>query len=159
MKKVKLLPLLLLCFALSGIKAQQINTASGGEASGSGGTASYSVGQVAYSNVSNSNGYINEGVQQPFEFFAVGTNSNTAIQLSYSLFPNPTASAIYLNVENRSMDNLSFQLYDITGKLLLNQKITSSQTPIQMGGFENANYMLTVTDNNKEVQTFKIIKN
>ena len=159
MNKTKLFLMFLLCFALTGIKAQQGTTATGGDATGSGGTASYSIGQVAYINISNANGYINEGVQQPYEFSTVGIKENNNISLSYSLYPNPTASTVNLKIENQSIDNLSFQLYDITGKLLINQKIVSKETSIQMGSFTNANYFLKVTDNNKEVQTIKIIKN
>lgn len=157
--KTKTIALFLFCLALTGLKAQQGATATGGNASGSGGTASYSIGQVSYINITNSNGYINEGVQQPYEFFTVGITENNNINLSYSVYPNPTASTVNLKVENTSLENLSYQLYDISGKLLINQKITSNITSITMGNFASANYLLKVTDNNKEVQTIKIIKN
>ena len=159
MKKTKLIFIFLLSFALTETKAQQGTTATGGEASGAGGTVSYSVGQVSYTNITNSNGYINEGVQQPYEFFTVGIATNNNITLSYSAYPNPTASTINLKVENTSLENLSFQLYDLSGKLLINQKITSNETSIQMGNFASANYLLKITGDNKEVQTIKIIKN
>ena len=159
MKKTKLIFIFLLSFALTETKAQQGTTATGGEASGAGGTVSYSVGQVSYSNSTNSNGYINEGVQQPYEFFTVGIATNNNISLSYTAYPNPTASTVTLKVENTSLENLSFQLYDINGKLLLNQKITNNISSIQMGNFASANYLLKITDINKEVQTIKIIKN
>ena len=159
MKKTKLIFMFLLSFALTGIKAQQGTTAAGGEASGTGGTVSYSVGQVSYSNITNSNGYINEGVQQPYEFFTVGIATNNNITLSYTAYPNPTGAIVNLKIENESLENLSYQLYDISGKLLMNQKITSNITSITMGSFASANYLLKITDNNKEVQTIKIIKN
>ncbi len=159
MKKTKLIFIILLSTALTEIKAQQGTTATGGEASGAGGIVSYSVGQISYSNITNSNGYINEGVQQPYEFFTVGISTNNNITLSYTAYPNPTAAKINLKVENTSLENLSYQLYDISGKLLLNQKITSNISSIQMVSFASANYFLKVTDNNKVVQTIKIIKN
>jgi len=158
MKKTKLILMFLLCFAITNIKAQQTTDATGGEAIGTGGTASYSIGQVANIHITNSNGYINEGVQQPYDI-TIGIPENNNISLSYSVYPNPTTSTINLKVENLSLDNLSFQLFDISGKLLINQKINSLETSIQMGSFANANYFLKVTDNSKEVQTFKIIKN
>ncbi len=141
MKKTKLIFIFLLSFALTETKAQQSTIATGGEASGAGGTVSYSVGQVSYTNITNSNGYINEGVQQPYEFFTVGISTNNNISLAYTAYPNPTVSSINLKVENTSLENLSYQLYDISGKLLINQKITSNITSITMGSFSRITYL------------------
>ena len=158
MKKRKLKILFLLSFALTGIKAQQANDAAGGVATGSGGTASYSVGQVAYTSISNTNNNINEGVQQPYDI-TIGIPDNKNISLYYTVYPNPFSSSVNLKIEKQSIDNLSFQLFDISGKLILNQKVNSSETLIPMETLANANYFLKVMDNNKEVQSFKIIKN
>ncbi len=158
MKNLKLITLFLLSFSLSGIKAQQSITASGGDASGSGGKVSYSVGQVSYTNITNPNGTINEGVQQPYDI-TIGIPENNNISLSYTVYPNPTVSTVNLKIENQVIDNLSFQLYDISGKLLINQKINSTETTLEMSSFDAAYYFLKVIDSNKEVQTFKIIKN
>ena len=158
MKKRKLMSMFLLCFALTGIQAQQTTTAAGGEATGSGGTQSYSVGQVVYAATSNSSGSINEGVQQPFDI-ATLIPDNKTIHLTYSVYPNPTLSVLNLNVGNTITDNLFFELYDVSGKLLVKDKIVNSNTTITMENYAAANYLLTVTDNNKAVQTFKIIKN
>jgi hypothetical protein len=62
-------------------------------------------------------------------------------------------------VGSQKFDLLSFQLYDVNGKLLTNQKITSAETIIQMEAFAKGNYFLKVLDNTSEVKTFKIIKN
>ena len=159
MKKTITITLLLFLFAMTGIKAQQGTATTGGNASGIGGTATYTIGQVSYTNISNSNGYINEGVQQPFEFFIVGIKENKDINLTYTVYPNPSASTVNLKVENTNLDNLFFQLFDMNGKLLLNQKITSNETSITMGGYANASYFLKIVDNKKEIQTIKIIKN
>ncbi len=157
--KTKTITLFLFLFALTGIQAQENTTATGGDASGSGGTQSYSLGQVFYSSLGGTNGDLNEGVQQPYEFLTVGTNNIKGLSLSYSVYPNPTASTVNLKIENQSLDNLSFQLFDINGKQLLREKITSNETHITMGEFANANYFLKIIDNNKELQTIKIIKN
>ena len=159
MKKTKLIFMFLLSFALTGIKAQDATTATGGDASGTGGTESYSVGQIAYEYISSTGGAINEGVQQPYAFFTVSITENNNISLSYSVYPNPTASTVNLKVENQNLENLSFQLFDINGKQLMNEKITSNETSITMGSFANGNYLLKVSDNNKELKTIKIIKN
>jgi hypothetical protein len=47
--------------------AQTATVSAGGNAIGTGGSVSYSVGQIAYTNNSNSNGSVAQGVQYPYE--------------------------------------------------------------------------------------------
>ena len=149
----------LLSFFLTELKAQESTNTTGGNSSGSGGTVSYTIGQGVYTAVSNANGSMNQGVQQPFEFYITGTNIIKNISLVCSAFPNPTSSAVTLKIDNQNFDKLSLQLYDLSGKLLIQQKINGNQTPIQMEEFANAIYFLKVIDNSAILQTFKIIKN
>lgn len=154
-KKVKL-GVLLIGFSLSA-EAQQAATASGGDASGSGGTVAYSVGQVVYTTITGSNGSVAQGVQQPYEISIVLGVENHEVNLIQA-YPNPTIDYLTLNVGNSELSSLNFQLYDITGKLIENKKITSSIETIRMENLPSAIYFLKVTNNHKDVKTFKIIK-
>jgi len=157
--KQKLIALFLFSFALSGSNAQQATTASGGDALGAGGSVSYSVGQVVYTTVSTVNYVINQGVQQPYEFVALGIDNNKGITLSYAVYPNPTTSSVILRLDNVSTDNLFYELYDISGKMIYSKKITANETAIPMDNLASASYLLKVINNNEEVKTYKIIKN
>ncbi len=154
-KKVKLGALLLGC-SLSA-QAQQAATASGGNASGSGGTVAYSVGQIVYTTNTGSNGSVAQGVQQAYEISIVLGVENHQVNLIQA-YPNPTIDYLTLNVGDSDLSSLNFQLYDITGKLIENKKITSSTETIHMENLPSAMYFLKVTNNNKEIKTFKIIK-
>ena len=160
-KKLKLSAVLLLGLGLTGLHAQTAVPATGGNASGSGGTVSYSVGQVAYTtNTGGSNGSVAQGVQQPFEISVItGLEEAKGISLSLSAYPNPTTDFLNLKVENYDNTNLSYQLFDMNGKLLESKKITGNQTSIVMSNLVPATYFVKVTESNKEVKTFKIIKN
>jgi Secretion system C-terminal sorting domain len=145
---------------LTGIQAQEGATAAGGEATGSGGSVSYSIGQVIYTTNTGSNGSVSQGIQQAYEITAVtGIEEAKGINLILSAYPNPTTDFLTLNVENYNNQNLSYQLYDISGQLLESNKLYSNQTMIVMSNYSDATYFLKVIDNNKEVKTFKIIKN
>ena len=48
---------------------------------------------------------------------------------------------------------------DINGRQIQKQKITLTETPIQLENLASAIYMLQVLDKNKLLKTFKIIKN
>ena len=159
-KRLKLSALLLLGFGLTGLQAQTSVNATGGNASGIGGSASYSVGQLAYTTNTGTNGSVSEGVQQPFEISVVtGLEEAKGINLSVSAYPNPTTDYLTLEVKDFELSTLYFQLYDMNGKLLQSEKITGNQTSIVMSNLVPATYFVKVTQGNKEVKTFKIIKN
>ena len=107
-----------------------------------------------------SNGSVAQGVQQPFEISVVtGLEEAKGINLSVSAYPNPTTDFLNLKVGNYDNTNLSYQLFDISGKLLETKKLVGNQTNIVMSNLVPATYFVKVTDGNKEVKTFKIIKN
>jgi hypothetical protein len=158
-KKLKLSTVLLLGLGLTGLQAQSSGNATGGNASGSGGSASYSVGQVVYNTNTGTNGSVAHGVQQPFEISEVsGLEEANDINLSVSVYPNPTTDYLTLRIDEFEISNLSFQLYDISGRLLQSEKIISNQTSIVMSNLVPATYFVKVIQGCKEVKTFKIIK-
>ena len=159
LKRLKICAVLLLGLGLTGLQAQESVNATGGDASGSGGSVSYSVGQITYQTHTGINGSVAEGVQQPYEISVVSAIEQTiGINLSVAAYPNPTTDKLILSVDEFDLSNLSYQLYDINGKVLHIKRITSNQTSIKMGDLMPATYFVKVTQNNKEVKTFKIIK-
>ena len=153
----------LVIFAMT-IRAQDAIPASGGNASGNGGSVSYSVGQVVYTTNTGTNGSVAQGVQQPFEISVVtGIENPMKINLSCKAYPNPATTFLTLKVENFDHQNLSYQLYDISGKLLEDKKIESNEATIFMEHRPAATYLLKVVQVNYstplEIKTFKIVKN
>jgi hypothetical protein len=159
-KRLKLSAVLLLGLGLTGLQAQTSVNATDGDVSGSGGSVSYSVGQVVYTTHTGTSGSVAEGVQQPYEISVVtGLEEAQSINLSVTAYPNPTTDYLTLEVKDVELLNLHFQLYDMNGKLLQNEKITGNQTSIVMSNLLPATYFVKVIQGNKEVKTFKIIKN
>ena len=159
----KLIAVLLLGLALTGLQAQESINSKGGNATGSGGSASYSVGQVFYTTNTGSNGSEAQGVQQPYEISVVtAIEEAKSINLSVSAYPNPTSDYLELKVDastTLSIQSMTYQLYDMNGKILQSNKITGNQTNIDMNRLVPATYFLKVVLGNIEVKTFKIIKN
>lgn len=157
---MKYLLVFLFVLGLTRLQAQEAKIATGGNASGSGGSVSYSIGQMVYTTNTGTNGSVAQGVQQPFEISVVtGLDEVEGISLRCSVYPNPTTDYLVLKVENFDKENLSYQLIDINGKPLENKNITGNETNIIMSDLVPATYFLKVTLNNKEVKTFKIVKN
>ena len=164
LKSLGIATLLTFTVSLSTATAQENANAAGGDALGSGGTASYSVGQVLYTTNTGTNGSVAQGVQQPYEISVVtGLEEVKGINLSVEAYPNPTTDFLTLSIDDNvqirhALSQLSFQLYDSNGKLLQHDKITGTHTGIVMSNLIPAAYFLKVTEGNKEVKTFKIIK-
>lgn len=78
---------------------------------------------------------------------------NSAFNIS--IFPNPTSNFIYFNQEN-----FTAEIFDLTGRKLLHQKIKGKQ--LNISNFTSGIYFLKVITmnigNNDAVQTFKILK-
>ena len=167
MKKLIILfiSLMLALPALTYMQAQQIHAsvnAAGGNASGTGGSVSYSVGQLFFTTAFGTNGSVSEGVQQPFEISVLsGVEDITGIDLYYAVYPNPTSGKLMLKLDasiSLSTQAMSYQLYDVNGKMLRNDRLKEYETIIEMSDLISSPYFLKVSKNNKEVKLFKVIK-
>jgi len=142
-----------------GLHAQEAIPASGGNASGSDGTVSYSIGQTVYSIHEGTNGTEVQGVQQPFEITVVtGIYDAKWISLSVKVYPNPTTQFLTLVVNEPDISDLSYELYDLDGKILIKKGIKDSQTQIAVERFAASIYFLKIMHSTAEIKTFKIIK-
>ena len=157
--------LLLTILGLTGIRAQVTVPAAGLTASGNGGSISYSVGQVVYTSNTGTSGTVTQGVQQPYDISVVTGIETETVELTFSAYPNPTADYLTLTISSfESLDDqtdcsdLSFQLFDINGKLLQDEKITCMITSISMNDLLPSTYFLRIVRKNIEVKTFKISK-
>ena len=148
-----------LFLGLGALHAQQSTNATGGEATGAGGTASYSVGQVVYTTNTGSNGNEAQGVQHPYEIYTTVGIKETTINLEMSVYPNPTTNYLTLKVEDFKLSNLHFQLIDVHGRVIQDKNVNAPATTIKMDGLLQSTYFLKVSDGNKAIKTFKIIKN
>ncbi|NLL28843.1 MAG: T9SS type A sorting domain-containing protein [Bacteroidales bacterium] len=157
-KQLTLSALLLLAIGLTGLQAQTSVNAAGGNGTGSGGSVSYSVGQVVYTSNSGNGGTVDQGVQHAYEIFTIGINE-TALDISLTVFPNPTTENLTLQISDYNNEKLSYQLFDMQGKELSKEQIVAQQTLIDMSSLPTATYFLNVVNQeSKKVQSFKIIK-
>jgi len=154
--KKTIMSIAFLLLGLGGLHAQESPTAAGGEATGTSGTTSYSIGQVVYTTNTGSNGNVAQGVQQPYEISTTVGINETTINLEMNVYPNPTTN--YLTLKTEDNTNLSYQLYDIQGKVIETKKVNSNATNISLEGKPTATYFLSVMKENKPVKTFKIVK-
>ncbi|QHI35088.1 hypothetical protein IMCC3317_04340 [Kordia antarctica] len=136
---------------------ESVNTA-GGTATGSTGNSTFSVGQVTYTLNTGSNGSLSQGVQQSFEISTTLGIEQTGIQLEVAAYPNPTTDFINLRLKNTDVSGLSFQMVDVSGRVIASKKLTTATTIIPMQKLPTAIYFISILRNKKIIKTFKIIK-
>jgi len=160
MIKIHLYLLLLGFFLLTNpTLGQNSINASGSDASGNGGAVSYSVGQIVYQSYSDNTFNIAEGVQQAFEVSTLSVSTPNLRNASLSVYPNPTSHSVVVGLEEFRDENVSYQLFDIQGRLLQTGLIRTRQHTIKMNELSPATYLLVIRNqNDKELTTFKIIK-
>ncbi|AXG68754.1 hypothetical protein KORDIASMS9_00970 [Kordia sp. SMS9] len=147
---------LILLFFTSLLAAQETPVSAANESTGSNGSVTYSVGLISVETIESTDGSVSQGIQIPLEVTQLlSINDPQFNNVNVQVFPNPTTDIVKLNVGNHQ--NLSFQMYDINGKLIQKQTNISSQQ-ISLGAFKSGIYLLKVLRANTEIKTFKIVK-
>ena len=149
---------LFLLLGITGLSAQESSNSSGGNAAGSEGSVSYSVGQLFYSSISGNSGTVSQGVQQPFEISVLDVAESANLDITIAAYPNPTSDQLNLLIKDFNLTDLSFQLFDMQGKMIRNQIIKSNRTQISMNSLPAAIYVVKINQGSKHLKTFKIIK-
>ncbi|WP_304344425.1 T9SS type A sorting domain-containing protein [Chryseobacterium koreense] len=138
--------------------AQASVNVSGGDVSAAGGSVSYSIGQVFQETFASAGNSVIQGVQQPFEITLLQVDDFAPITLEMKVYPNPTSSVLFLNYSNASKENLKYELFDTSGKLIQNAEMLDKETSIDMLKNPSGIYILKVSSGSNVLKTFKIIK-
>lgn len=137
--------------------AQESVNASGATGTGSGGTVTFSIGQVAFTSGTGSGGTASQGVQQAYEIYINGVAMQEEL-LNLRVYPNPATDMLQLHSTFFKNEAADYVVYNTEGKAVATGKIIRENTEISMAGLAQGTYILNVVHNNKEVQSFKIIK-
>jgi len=145
---------------LAEMQGQSSFNASGGDTVSAGGSISYSLGQVVYETQSGTTGFLYGGVQLPYEIFVLsGIKEYDDVKLSWSVFPNPSSDLLILKTGNTGYSDLKYQYLDMNGKILDAGNIGNDETLITNKNNIAGIFILKVIHGNREIKTFKIIKN
>ena len=141
------------------LNAQEIVTTSGLNASGAGGTISYSVGQVSVAQNTGTEGSVLEGVQQPYVIDPTVGLDISNIDLKLATYPNPTSDQIILTAQDLDLENHSYQLLSIEGKVLASKTSIGSTNKISLQSFPANTYLLNIYKDQVIIKSYRIIKN
>lgn len=102
-----------------------------------------------------SSGYL-PGFIQPNVYKASFVSSSSLI--SIDVFPNPASETVSFIAE-KNLENLVIDIYDLTGKLILQEKILQLQSYVlDCEQWSSGLYLLSLRDNKGNLYHFKLIK-
>ena len=149
----KLITLLALSSALK-TTAQEVVATQGDSYSNTTANIDFTIGEVIIDTGSDGNNYITQGFHQSsWNFTGL---EDYAPNYEVSIFPNPTSEI--LNIKTSVFENVTYTLYDAQGKLILQDKLSSEQTPIKVSQLAPGNYSITLTNEIQNLKTFKLVK-
>lgn len=158
--KFKISSIILLgLWSVQGYAQEGISTV-GADLNNTGGSVSYTIGQPCYKVQSDGTSSITQGVQQPFEISVItDLDQRKAISLQLIAYPNPIRDYLQIKIEQGNYSNLTYKLFDLQGLLIQEDKIVEGEARLNAYDLVPSTYIVKVFAENREVKTFKIIKN
>lgn len=149
--------LITIFLSASSLQAQEVVSTSGGHGETASGSLSWTVGETLIETITDGTKTLTQGFHQ-------GKLTVTAIKelkvsgIELSVYPNPTNSFISVEQKTAEQRDLLLSLFDLKGRLILQKKMAGSREAIKMQNYKPATYILKVTEGNKEIQTYRIVK-
>ena len=147
--------LVLFSLIASGIvSSQEVISSQGDSYSNASANIDFTLGEVIIATETDGTNDITQGFHQTnWNFLGL---ENHAPDYEATIFPNPTEDV--LNIKTSSFENVTYTLYDAQGKLVMQNILSTEQTPIQVSQLAPGSYSLTLNNETQNLKTFKLIK-
>ena len=141
-------------FATLSVSAQEVVSTQGDSYSNASGNIDFTIGEVIIATGTDGTNDLTQGFHQTnWNFLGV---EDFAPNYEATIFPNPTEDV--LNIKTSAFENVTCTLYDVKGKLVLQDILSAEQTPIQVSQLAPGSYSLTLTNETQNLKTFKLVK-
>jgi hypothetical protein len=149
--------LLTLLFCTYFVNAQKAITSGGVNIVSMSGNMSFVVGQVDYINTGNT-ATLSQGVLQVYNRLPITYVFNIDNTNTIQAWPNPVITNLIIKIDGKPVTDISYQILDLNGQLVENNRIVSASTTINMQKYPSGIYIVNVIYSNKKSVKFKIIK-
>ncbi len=136
------------------VSAQEVVATQGDSYTNSNGSIDFTIGEVVINTGTDGSNDLTQGFHQTnWNFVSIEDHvpSYEAI-----IFPNPTSEV--LTIRTSTFENVTYTLYDARGKLVIQDKLSSLQTPIQVSQLAPGAYSLILNNARQNLKTFQLIK-
>jgi hypothetical protein len=161
--KQKIIAVLLVCggqACIGQVVAPEVVASAGDMYSNPQGSLSWTMGEPITTTENASNYFLTQGFQQPTKIVvaAVSGPSNSQSNSVVNVYPNPVTSSS-INIQWGDSRQLQIQLLDLSGRVILNKVISSSENQLDLNELSNGMYLLKVYDmQNELIKSLKIEK-
>ena len=136
------------------VSAQEVVATQGDSYSNASGSIDFTLGEVIIATGTDGTNDITQGFHQTnWNFLGV---EDFVPNYEAIIFPNPTEDV--LNIKTSMFENVTYTLYDGLGKLVMQDKLSAEQTPIQVSQLAPGSYSLTLNNETQNLKTFKLVK-
>ena len=155
----------MIAFLLSGfaVYAQEVVSTAGSYGETTSGSLSWTVGEPVIETITDGTNTLTQGFQQSkLTVTAISDLKVPGIELS--VYPNPTSSFLSIEIKSDKQRNFMLNLFDLSGKLILQKKMTGNKQTIKMQNYKPGTYILKILqgkDNSTDAKfcvSYKIIK-
>jgi hypothetical protein len=141
------------------VTAQSALVSYGGDVSNATGSVSVTVGQIDYLQAVGPDGAVNEGVQQPWEWFPLSTPGIDNPFPEIQLVPNPATSMVNIRFEESYPHPVKLYLKDMNGRLLFESEWQPADAAqIFLANYPNAPYLVELEIKGFPKKVFNLIK-
>ena len=141
-------------FASLAVSAQEVVSTQGDSYSNASGNIDFTIGEVIIDTGTDGANDLTQGFHQTnWNFLGV---EDFAPNYEAIIFPNPTEDV--LKIRTSTFENVTYTLYDAQGKLVMQDKLSAEQTPIQVSQLAPGAYSLTLNNQTQNLKTFKLVK-
>ena len=136
------------------VSAQEVVSTQGDSYSNASGNIDFTIGEVVINTGTDGTKDLTQGFHQTnWNFLGV---EDFAPNYEAIIYPNPTEDV--LNIRTSTFENVTYTFYDAQGKLILQDKLSAEQTPIQVSQLAPGSYSLTLNNDRQNLKTFQLIK-
>lgn len=153
-KKVLLLKCFCLCFFAASAQSS-INSAGNTDASSN---ISYSIGQVFFQPATDTEWTVLPGIQQNYQLYSSNLIDQEEKIAQLKLYPNPTTDYIELSFPEDATTKYQVMIFDLSGVMLKLVDVKTAKHQINVSDFKTGTYLIYIRENDKTIQTFKMIK-
>jgi hypothetical protein len=141
-------------FTTISVAAQEVVATQGDSYSNASGNIDFTIGEVIINTGTDGANYLTQGFHQT-NLNVLGVEAHTS-NYEAIIFPNPTEDV--LNIRTSKFEDVTYTLYDVQGKLLIQNKLFAVQTPIQLAHLAAGSYSLVLNNSIQKLKTFRLIK-
>ncbi len=141
----------------STVKAQEVVSPAGKHFSNETIQISWTLGEPVINTITGENELLTQGFHQS-KLVVTAISEIPELALDILAYPNPTTDYLNVSVKNAISENLRYTLYNTEGKVLTSKQISSDISEISMTEYASSIYFLKISEKNRELKTFKIIK-